>query len=242
MCFLEFLDIIPIAGSEWQYKQLLNSSLFINKSKHKILAPIDSDLFKPNNKLEAREKLGLPKGKKIIFFGAASLTSKRKGLKELIEALLGLKSQIQAGEGIDVFLAIAGRNNPQLGVNMPFDYKFLGYLNYKQLATAYQAADLFACPSIEDSGPMMINQSIMCGTPVVAFKMGIALDLVINNVTGYSVENRNSIEFASAIKKLLTLPTKELEIMKINCRKLGMERTSMSSIQKEWISLIANEL
>tara|TARA_B110000240_G_C13510913_1_gene459301 strand:- start:531 stop:1850 length:1320 start_codon:yes stop_codon:yes gene_type:complete len=240
--YIESSNIIPVAGSEWQFNQLKNSSLFINKNKYKILLPIDDELFKPNSKTEARKKLGLPKDKKIIFFGAALLNQKRKGLKELIESLVILKSEIQKEDTDDIFLAIAGRSNQHLDNEIPFAYKTLGYLNYNQLATAYQAADVFVCPSIEDSGPMMINQSIMCGTPVVSFEMGVALDLVINNETGFKVENKNTLKFAKAINNILSLPAKEMEKMSSNCRALGIEKTSMHSIKKQWINILENEL
>ncbi|MEM0519058.1 glycosyltransferase [Aequorivita flava] len=239
--YIESANIIPIAASQGQYNQLKSSSLFTDKNKYKVLIPIDSNIFKPNNKHDARNKIGLPLDKKIIFFGAASINESRKGLKELIESLKLLKSEMIL-EDSTVFVAVAGNRNQQLENEIPFAHKFLGYLNYKQLATAYQAADLFACPSIEDSGPMMINQSIMCGTPVVSFNIGVSLDLVINYKTGFKVANGDTLEFAKALNLILTLPTNELENMSFYCRNLGLEKTSMESICKLWKRILEYEI
>ncbi|HAK12692.1 MAG TPA: glycosyl transferase family 1, partial [Chitinophagaceae bacterium] len=51
----------------------------------------------------------------------------------------------------------------------PFDAQQLPFANTEQaLAKYYQLADLFISPSIEDAGPMMILESLPCGTPVIA--------------------------------------------------------------------------
>ena len=47
---------------------------------------------------------------------------------------------------------------------------YVGYLNHKMLVNTFQAADLYIT-SIQDSRLMMLRQSCMTGTPVVAFKI-----------------------------------------------------------------------
>ena len=81
-------NLIPIAGSEQHYQQLLKSSLFKDIPKYKIINSVDPKIYKPGNKNISREKLGLPLDKKIIFFGATFHTTRRKGLNELIKALI----------------------------------------------------------------------------------------------------------------------------------------------------------
>jgi glycosyltransferase involved in cell wall biosynthesis len=53
----------------------------------------------------------------------------------------------------------------------------------EELNKLFSASDLYVSTSLEDSGPLMINMSIMSGTPVVSFAMGVAFDLV-NEHTG----------------------------------------------------------
>ncbi|MFC1760092.1 glycosyltransferase, partial [Candidatus Neomarinimicrobiota bacterium] len=95
--------------------------------------------------------------------------------------------------------------------------------NNERLASAFQAADLFVCPSIEDAGPMMINQSIMCGTPVVSFKMGVALDLIHTGITGYRATLRDINDMATGIKYILELDEKSYCKISQNCRELGLK-------------------
>ena len=52
----------------------------------------------------------------------------------------------------------------------------------------FKMCDLFVSTSIEDSGPLMVNQAIAMGTPVAAFGIGVAEDLVKDGKTGAKAE------------------------------------------------------
>lgn len=78
-------------------------------------------------------------------------------------------------------------------------------------------------PSLEDSGPMMINQSVMCGTPMVTFNTGVAMDIVQNGKTGFRAELFNTEELAEAIYKMLCLPADVVEEMAVNCRQFALK-------------------
>ena len=183
--------------------------------------------------------LELPLDKKIVFFGAANLRHPRKGMKYLIHALEILKRD-NSRSIKDVFLLIAGNG---LGdMELPFEFKNIGYLSTEeQLASAYKACDVFVCPSIEDSGPLMINQAIMSGRPVVAFNMGVAPDLVLNGITGYLANCRDSEEFAYGLKSLLELSSIEWDEYSRNCRDLGLTKFS-KAVNTSQVNLILKTL
>lgn len=221
--FVEKTNITVIAGTEWTFQQLNESSLFEKKQKHKVLLPINEKIFTLADKSGIRKQLGLPLDKKIIFFGSVFVKSRRKGVKELIEALNILNKQLSDVNKNNIHLAIAGKESVKFIKYLPFTYTLLGYLSHTELPKAFQAADVFVSASIEDSGPMMINQSIMCGIPVVSFEMGVALDLVITGETGYRAKLKDSNDLANGIKEILELNESEYKIMCANCRKLGLE-------------------
>ena len=176
--YIEMTDIQVISASEWQYRQVQASSLFRNKTIHKILLSVDPDVFKPLPKDDLRRKLGITGNRKIIFFGSVYMSHKRKGMSYLIESLKLLYTKLENSVlREEILLLIAGREIEGIKDLLPFDFHYMGYVdNTYGIASAFQAADVFLCPSIEDSGPSMINQSIMCGTPVVSFEMGVSLD------------------------------------------------------------------
>jgi glycosyltransferase involved in cell wall biosynthesis len=219
--YIEKSNIFPIAATEWQFKQLNRSSLFKNTKKGKVLLSIDENKYCPSDKIKARQELGLPIEKKIIFFGAFYVDDKRKGFRELAEALNILSREIL--DQSMIHLSIAGYNNDNSNDLLPFSYTTLGYLEVNDLPKAFQAADFFVCPSVEDSGPMMVNQSIMCGTPVVSFEMGVALDLVITGETGYRAKLKDAEDLARGIQYLLQLGEQEYLKVSKNCRDLGLK-------------------
>jgi glycosyltransferase involved in cell wall biosynthesis len=221
--WIEDIDLTVVAGTEHQYKQLIKSSLFIENEKLKILLGIDDEIFKPGDVKNARKILNLPLNKKIILCGAVTVAEKRKGFKELVESLNILKYN---EPNMDIHIAIAGNINGSELNQIPYRYTLLGRLNHLELAFAFQAADVFVSPSIEDSGPMMVNQSIMCGTPVVSFAVGVSLDLVINGITGYIAKLGEVNDLEKGIKFVLKQKDQEKRAMSQNCREIAQNLSS----------------
>ncbi|MFZ4706091.1 MAG: glycosyltransferase [Bacteroidales bacterium] len=223
--YIDKANIQLIAGSEWQYRQAKASSLFKDKPIHKILLSADPFIYKPVDKEAERLKIGIPANKKIIFFGSIALTTARKGMLYLLESLKILKERVKdSALDNDIMLLIAGTEINHIADDLPFEYLFMGLLdNTYGIASAYQIADIFICPSIEDSGPTMINQSIMCGTPVVSFEMGVSPDLVITGKTGYMAKLKDSKDLAQGIFEILSLTDDNFNEMSDNCRKLALK-------------------
>lgn len=236
-------DITIVAGSSRLAEQAKNATVFNGKSIEKIMLGIDCAVFKQEVKSVARASLNLPLDKKILFFGALYFWDKRKGMKYLLDALNTLKNSY-AGAHDDLVITIAGDSSEvEPEVRKLFNCRPLGFISSdSQLAAAYQSADLFVCPSIEDSGPMMINESILCGTPVVSFDMGAAQDLVHSGVTGYRAELKNSTDLAKGIDYVLNLDNDKAEKMSDECRNLGLRlchpRVQAESFQSLFDSLV----
>ena len=238
--YLSKTNIEIIAATELQLKQTSVSGLYSNKPIHKILLSIDPELFSFVPKNIAKGKFNISSDKKVIFFGGTSITDSRKGMKYLIESLMILKENFNLPFD-NILLIIAGNSNI-LFDSLPFEMRHLGFLaNNEQLASAYQAADIFVCPSIEDAGPMMINQSIMTGTPVVSFEMGVAQDLVISGKTGYRANLRDSFDLAKGINSILELDHVAYQEMCLNCRELGLKLYHPNVVKEQFNKLFSNE-
>ena len=218
------IDLTVVAGSGLLQLQATRAALFHGKRIEKILLAVDPTVFKPGQKTKIRQKLGLPADKKIIFFGAQKISERRKGMSYLMEAV-DVVAHSSEGYGKKVHIAVAGDSKEiEPGLASLFPFTSLGYLHGdEKLASAYAASDFFVCPSVEDSGPMMINESIMCGTPVVSFEMGVASDLVHSGKTGYRAELKNSADLARGIRYMLDLPSEEALGMSNACREIGLQ-------------------
>ena len=69
---------------------------------------------------------------------------------------------------------------------------------------------------------MMINESILCGTPVVSFDMGVAPDLVHTGRTGYRARLKDSADLAVGLYQLMEMNEVRTRVMRTECRALGL--------------------
>jgi len=238
--YLDKTDINIVLASEWQYRHTIKSTLFKNRPIHKIFIAINPEIFKPIPKDTIRKKMGIPGDKKVIFFGANYLGHERKGMQYLITALGILKKLLQdSALQNDVLLLIAGAEVENLKALLPFDYINLGVVdNGPGIASAFQAADFFVCPSIEDAGPSMINQSLMTGTPVVAFAQGVALDLIVAGETGYKARLKDIEDLALGMETILKMPETDYCKMRSNCRELAMKLLHPEVNISRWLEIL----
>lgn len=239
--YINDMDITVIAGTSWLENQAKQSTLFKNKKIVKMMLGVDTEIFKPQSKEIVRKNLNLPTNKKIIFFGAEYINEKRKGMSYLIEALKKLTNTSYRN---DVLLLSVGKSfQEELKSNPLFDYIHVNYIDNRDdlLAALYQSADVFICPSVEDSGPMMINEAIMCGTPVVSFEMGASLDLVFSKITGYRAKLKDSEDLAKGINYILSLSPEQIKKISEQCRELGLHLCS-PQVQIESFKNLFNEL
>jgi len=226
-------------------EQLKNSAVARFCKTKLIMLSCDANYFKPADKNKAAFDLGLPAGKKIIFFGANDLGDPRKGFKQLLQSLHLLKSQLSKDLEQKVLLVFASKSGTT-GVDWPFDYMQLPFLNgEEQLAKAYQAATLFVSPSVEDAGPMMLLESMLCGTPAVAFAIGLAKDAVINNVTGFIVPPLDVNKFAASINAIIQMPEEQYDSLANRCLSKAAElfgkQRETQEYEQLFVELIKNK-
>jgi glycosyltransferase involved in cell wall biosynthesis len=78
----------------------------------------------------------------------------------------------------------------------------------------------------------MVSQSLLSGTPVVAFKMGVSIDLVINGKTGFIFELGDHEGLCSGIENILDLSPKSKEMMNSACVEHSIEVTHDSFFKR----------
>ncbi len=224
-----YIDLCPvvISGSGWLSKQAKDSYLFSSFQHEKILIGLDPDVYSPHWRHETKEKLGFNENDVVIYFGAQNINDPRKGFEYLNNALVQLASKILPNQLSQLKILTVGKIDKEIDSLKSFNHTHIPYIsNEIEFAKIYSGVDLFICPSVEDSGPMMINESILSGTPVLAFKMGVAIDLVIHNDTGYLAELEDSASLCNYLIQFINLSLSEKELMRERCRSLGMVTTT----------------
>lgn len=208
---------------------------FYNKSylltdydrKEQVYPLVNNDFYYQRDVTESRGQFGIGKEKKfVIFFGAQSLDDVRKGFKYLLQALQFFAAKLSYKEKAEVLLLIAGRDIESIKSELPFDYQYIGYVSPTKLPFVYSAASIFVSPSVNDAGPSMVNQSLSCSTPVIAFEMGTALDMVKGHNTGYCAKLFDSVDLAEGIRKFYKMPLEDYLKVRKECRAIAMKYTS----------------
>lgn len=236
-------DITAVVGSSWLRRQAMESSIFSDRPIRQIMLGIDADVFKPAAQGDARAILGLPIDRKIIFFGAQSIHEERKGMVYLVDALNQLHTMLEGNPDLrkNILFVTAGYWGKAGKLEILFEHQHIGSLQGdSMLAAAYQAADIFVNASIEDSGPMMINESILCGTPVVSFDMGVAPDLVHTGRTGYRVRLRDAADMAAGLLSLLEMDADSIQAMRNECRAIGVRLCRSDAQVRAFLELFAS--
>lgn len=211
---------------DWMGQQIKDSSLAKNKKSHKLMIPVNENNFKPNNKIKKKNPWNIKTNKKIIFFRSSSHL--RKGNEILVSAINLLNKQSNDIKKKFCLITIGDNHAQNLLNNSNIEYFNLGNItSEKKLVKIYQLADLFISPSTEDVGPMMINEAVISGLPVISFDIGVAKDLIVNKINGYIINKISYIGLANSIKRFLNLKDQDIKKMKKNSRLIGVKKLSL---------------
>lgn len=191
-------DFIIVTPSRW-LENKLKKSILSDKKTYLIYNGIDPEIFHPMDKINVRKKLNLPPDKTILMFSAYSgLKNAWKGGDYLLKAL----EQID-GENI-FFLNIGSKENLEKRVKKSIEWISIPYVdNETTMAEYYAASDLFLYPSLADNCPLVVLESMACGTPVIAFETGGIPELLTNMRTGYIARYKDVDDFVKGIKLFL---------------------------------------
>jgi len=196
-----------VAPSHWIANEAKASSLLNGFPVSVIPNGLDTSVFAPLGKLEAREALNLPRDKTIILFGSMYADIDRnKGMDLLIESLNILASN-DASFAKRNLLVVTGTDNESLPEMFPVPAVSLGMIKDEhKLALIYSAADLTVVPSRSESFGQVASESLSCGTPVVAFNTTGLKDIVDHLETGYLAHDFQTNDLANGIKLLAEDP------------------------------------
>lgn len=189
-----------VAPSQWLADCVRQSELMSSYPIHVIPNPLDTNSYKPMNKLAARGLLNLPRDRDLILFGAINGTKlPYKGWDLLLPALQEV-GQLWPDADAVVF----GQGRPQSPPWLPFNVHWMGHVyDDFTLAALYSAADVLVVPSRQEAFGQTGSEAQACGCPVVGFDATGIRDVVSNGISGLLVKPYDASALAQAILKLL---------------------------------------
>jgi glycosyltransferase involved in cell wall biosynthesis len=225
-----------ITPSLWLKNLAEQSSAFKGRAIHHVPNIMPIDVFKQNNQIVSRIKLGLPASKKLLLFGADNITSLRKGGDILEKVANQIQDYFEPG---DIEVVFFGNGK----LDIPFKAHHLGHIKDKvMLSYVYSAADVFIFPSREDNAPMSLVEAMLCGTPVVASDVGNARELIRHKCNGYLANSEDVMDFCEGIKWLFSNNDAQLFRIQCSCRNISASYHNETKIVEKLHSIYESAL
>jgi len=234
-----YKNITFVACSAWLAGIAKKSPLLKDFDITSIPNPIETDVFKPMDKIAMREEWGINPFAHVVLFGAANINDRRKGINYLVEALNLFKHRCPDVNLVEV--VIFGKNKHFDVTQIPFKVIELGIVSMpEELAQVYSLADVFVLPSIEDNLPNTVMEALACGTPVVAFNVGGIPEMVVHGETGYLAEFESADDLARGISQMLYINNaKEIQA---NAREKVLNDFNNAKVAQQYIDVYRSVL
>ena len=166
---------------------------------------VDLSRFRPIERTAARHELGLNGHKVMLYVGRIEPL---KGADLLLHAAASLESE----EGVQVL--VVGSDAEGSGelerlhklsddLQLGDAVEFVGRVPQDRLALYYSAADVCVVPSFYESFGLAALESMACGTPVVATRVGGLSTIVQHGRTGYLKSWRCPEAFAQSLEMIM---------------------------------------
>jgi glycosyltransferase involved in cell wall biosynthesis len=187
-----------VTPSRWLANQVARSVLAPAIGAVRVIPNgVDTAIFTPGHRDQARSALGLPRDASIVLLTTGSHGSMWKDdrmLKAVVSRLAAMSSRrriefVAVGRESAVVAGSATRS-------VPFQH------DRREMAKYFQAADVYVHAARADTCPLTVLEAMACGTPVVASRVGGVPEQIADG-TGILVEPHDDAAMADAIARLL---------------------------------------
>jgi len=196
---------------------------YYDRSSEILYPPLEETFFEPiSNEDEVLKQYSLTKRGYFLVVSRLSKFTRYKRVDQAITAANKLQLPlIIAGDGdIPYFSSLAGPT-----------VRFLGKVSDADLKVLYTNCKALIFPAKEDFG-LVMAEAQACGSPVIAYAEGGALDIVVPNKTGLLYEKQTIDELIRALKTF-----NEKDYNSLYCRQ-NAKRFAFSHFEKQIKALL----
>ncbi len=235
-----FKNLTVVTPSQWLADAARRSQLFQQHRIEVIPYGLDTEVFVPLPKADAKAKLGLPADTFTILFGCENGNEQRKGFAQLLQALqlclqdTEIQKILEPGDRLRILCF----GNPHADLDtLGIPVLSLGYTESDhQLSHYYAAANVCVLPSLEDNLPNIMLEAMSCGTPLIAFATGGIPDLVRPGQTGELVPVGDVAQLAAALRNSILQPER-LAACEAQCRQAIVQNHTLVHQAQRYLDL-----
>lgn len=179
------------------------TKLYGRRNRMNVLYPgLDHSSFNPRRcaalRGEARAQLELRGDRTAVLMVGNDW--RQKGIRVLLDAMTKLRD-------LPVDLLLVGEEDPQPFLAMVNERNLNGRVRFlpprKDIEFYYAAADLYAGPSLEDTGPLPPVEAMACGVPAILSASCGTAEIITNGVNGLILDDpTDAIPLAAMIRRL----------------------------------------
>jgi len=196
-----FKKLLIAAPSRWMLNQSAKSLIFKNLAHFYLPNVYDPNVFKIGDPVYCKNKWNIPSHKINLLFVVHSFKIQSKGF-----GLLKLAIKLLPQDNFHCTLV--GKDLDDIFLN-DITYTKVNYVQKQvEMAELYNAAEILMHPSICDNAPNTIAESLLCGTPVIAFNVGGVPEMIEDGMDGFLTYRQSAQDFADAILKFVQQRTK----------------------------------
>ena len=167
---------------------------------------------------EKREALRKQWDNQETVFLAVGILNKRKGIKELLTGWSLFEKELP-NKGTLVIIGDGQEKDSLQFLVADLDLKevrFLGTVDYNEIALYYAASDVFIMPTLEDNWSLVVPEAMACGLPVLCSKYnGCYPELIRPGENGWVFDPFDAQEIFQLLKKCT------IEQQKSNLQNMG---------------------
>ena len=223
-------DAIMVVAQEWK-EYLLNKGV-ADQKVHLFKNGVDSEVFRPlANQRSLKKRFNFELDLFLLGFCGkfSSNALDRKGIQMFLKAIERLEQKekfgiVITGPGWEKVIQELVKDNLKV--------YYFPFLPPHQMPMLYNALDAYIVTSNAEGGPAPLLENMACGTPVITTPVGIAKDVIRNDVNGILVSKGDSNALSEAIMRLSNLP--EL------CNKTADSALTLIQSSLSWNKTLAN--
>lgn len=184
-------NIVYVTPSYWM-ERICRKSYLKKEDIHVVENGVNTKIYRPIDKQSLREKYGIAEDKVVLFFTAAVVQDRRKGINYLLEAL----KRIEDKNKYVLFVAGNGELKEEL---RGFTVHNAGFISDEErMNEMYNLADIYVNPSLVESFGCTAAEAAAAGTAAIVFSSS-GLKEIVTEQTGWLVEPGNVSDLYKAI-------------------------------------------
>ena len=201
-------NLVLASGDESAIMEMVKRSDGVLQRSSIIKFPtrINTDIFKPLDKLEARKKLNLSMTSTIIV--TTGRIAHFKGWEFMVDCFALFEKEVSdsklyfIGEGED----FNELQNYIANNNLTKNVLLVGEKGPEIISLYLNASDLFIMGSLKEGWSTSLSEAIACGVPACVTNFSSAKEIIDQGKNGYVVDERNKDIFLQNMLKALKIP------------------------------------